>query len=194
MWSSILWADVLNWEQRQKVNQALKSLTLCPDCGCVWPSLLPSHRKLWAQMHPKLFFTRSLKFLLHLLHFLLIYCILFVCAWRSEDNPFLPLCVSSWWSSCCQPWWQGTLICWATRLASVKYFCSSYKKITSSRVWWYTPLIPAFRRQKQVNFWVPGQPGLQSEFQDSQGYTEKPCLEKTKQTNKQKKSNQHSYL
>jgi hypothetical protein len=28
-----------------------------------------------------------------------------------------------------------------------------------------------------------GQPGLQSEFQDSQGYTEKPCLEK--QTNKQ---------
>jgi hypothetical protein len=29
-----------------------------------------------------------------------------------------------------------------------------------------------------------GQPGLQSEFQDSQGYTEKSCLEK--QTNKQK--------
>jgi hypothetical protein len=29
------------------------------------------------------------------------------------------------------------------------------------------------------------QPGLQSEFQDSQGYTEKPCLE-NKQTNKQK--------
>jgi hypothetical protein len=30
------------------------------------------------------------------------------------------------------------------------------------------------------NFWVRGQPGLQSEFQDSQDYTEKPCLEKTK--------------
>jgi hypothetical protein len=29
-----------------------------------------------------------------------------------------------------------------------------------------------------VDFWVQGQPGLQSEFQDSQGYTEKPCLEK----------------
>ena len=29
-----------------------------------------------------------------------------------------------------------------------------------------------------------GQPGLQSEFQDSQGYTKKPCLEKPK-TNKQ---------
>jgi hypothetical protein len=25
---------------------------------------------------------------------------------------------------------------------------------------------------------VRGQPGLQSEFQDSQGYTEKPCLKK----------------
>ena len=36
------------------------------------------------------------------------------------------------------------------------------------------------QRQRQVDFWVPGQPGLQSEFQDSQGYTEKPCLRKTK--------------
>jgi hypothetical protein len=40
------------------------------------------------------------------------------------------------------------------------------------------PLIPALGRQGQADFWVPGQPGLQSEFQDSQGYTEKPCLEK----------------
>jgi hypothetical protein len=32
-------------------------------------------------------------------------------------------------------------------------------------------------RQRQVDFWVWGQPGLQSEFQDSQGYTEKPCLD-----------------
>jgi hypothetical protein len=29
-------------------------------------------------------------------------------------------------------------------------------------------------------FWVRGQPGLQSKFQDSQGYTEKPCLEEKK--------------
>jgi hypothetical protein len=47
------------------------------------------------------------------------------------------------------------------------------------------PLIPALRRQRHVDFWVRGQPGLQSEFQDSQSYTEKRCLEKTnKQTNK----------
>jgi hypothetical protein len=38
-----------------------------------------------------------------------------------------------------------------------------------------------------VDFWVRGQPGLQSEFQDSQGYTEKLCLEKQKQKQKQKK-------
>jgi hypothetical protein len=56
--------------------------------------------------------------------------------------------------------------------------------------WWRTPSILALGRQRQADFWVPGQPGLQSEFQDSQGYTEKPCLKKTKQniktTNKQK--------
>jgi hypothetical protein len=28
----------------------------------------------------------------------------------------------------------------------------------------------------EVDLWVQGQPGLQSEFQDSRGYTEKPCL------------------
>jgi hypothetical protein len=47
-------------------------------------------------------------------------------------------------------------------------------------VWWRTPLIPALGRQRQADFWVQGQPGLQSEFQESQRYTEKPCLEKKK--------------
>jgi hypothetical protein len=63
------------------------------------------------------------------------------------------------------------------------------KDVISRRARWRTPLIPALRRQRQVDFWVWGQPGLQSEFQDSQGYTEKPCLRKqnkTKQKNKQK--------
>ena len=44
------------------------------------------------------------------------------------------------------------------------------------------PLISALGRQRQADFWVQGQSGLQSEFQDSQGYTEKPCLEKPNQT------------
>jgi hypothetical protein len=46
--------------------------------------------------------------------------------------------------------------------------------------WWCMPLIPALGRQRQVDFWVWGQPALQSEFQDSQRYTEKPCLKKKK--------------
>jgi hypothetical protein len=59
-----------------------------------------------------------------------------------------------------------------------------HKDVLLSWVWWRTPLIPALQRQRQADFWVPGQPGLQSEFQDSQGYTEKP-----KQTNKQTNKN-----
>jgi hypothetical protein len=39
-----------------------------------------------------------------------------------------------------------------------------------------------------MNFGVGGQPGLQSEFQDSQGYTEKPCLEKPKNKTKNKQT------
>jgi hypothetical protein len=58
------------------------------------------------------------------------------------------------------------------------------------QAWWHMPLIPALAlgRQKQADFRVRGQPGLQSEFQqDSQGYTEKPCLEKPKKKKKKKK-------
>jgi hypothetical protein len=42
------------------------------------------------------------------------------------------------------------------------------------------PLVPALGRQRQADFCIRGQPGLQSEFQDSQGYTEKTCLKKPK--------------
>jgi hypothetical protein len=42
-------------------------------------------------------------------------------------------------------------------------------------------------RQRQVDFLVQSQPGLQSEFQDSQGYTKKPCLKKPKKKKKKKK-------
>jgi hypothetical protein len=53
------------------------------------------------------------------------------------------------------------------------------------------PLIPALGRQRQADFWVRGQPGLQSEFQDSQGYTEKPCLKKKQTNKKQNKTKQN---
>jgi hypothetical protein len=58
-----------------------------------------------------------------------------------------------------------------------------HKKLYFTWQWWHTPLIPALGRQRQADFWVRGQPGLQSEFQDSQGYTEKSCL-KNKTTKK----------
>jgi hypothetical protein len=76
------------------------------------------------------------------------------------------------------------LKCWNNR-----FFYNGYKKVqlftfkkgSESRAWWRTTLISALRRQRQADFWVQGQPGLQSEFQDSQDYAEKPCLKKTKQ-------------
>jgi hypothetical protein len=43
----------------------------------------------------------------------------------------------------------------------------------------------------EADFWVRGQPGLQSEFQDNRGYTEKPCLKKTNKT-KQNKTNKQT--
>jgi hypothetical protein len=60
--------------------------------------------------------------------------------------------------------------------------------------WWHTSVIPALGRQRQVTFWVQGQPGLQSEFHDSQGYTEKPCLEKLKQKKIFFQELHHSYI
>jgi hypothetical protein len=52
-----------------------------------------------------------------------------------------------------------------------------------------TPLVPVLWRQRQVNLWVWGQPALQSKFQNSQGYTEKLCLEIQKPMNQTIKSN-----
>ena len=42
-------------------------------------------------------------------------------------------------------------------------------------------LIQALWRQRQADLWVWGQPGLESVFQDSQGYTEKSCLKEQKE-------------
>jgi hypothetical protein len=59
------------------------------------------------------------------------------------------------------------------------------KLTTLAGRWWCTPLIPALRRQRQADFRVRGQPGLQSEFHDNQDYTERPCLEKPKKKKKE---------
>ena len=39
---------------------------------------------------------------------------------------------------------------------------------------------PSTWKAEEADFWVRDQTGLQSEFQDSQVYSEKPCLEKPK--------------
>jgi hypothetical protein len=39
---------------------------------------------------------------------------------------------------------------------------------------------PSTQEGGQADFWVLGHPGLQSDFQESQGYREKPCLKKNK--------------
>ena len=44
-------------------------------------------------------------------------------------------------------------------------------------------LIPALGRQRQVDLWVWDQPHLQSEFQDTQNYTEKLSRKKKKLNN-----------
>jgi hypothetical protein len=72
--------------------------------------------------------------------------------------------------------------------------CCRIKNSGVTGQWWLTPLIPALERQRQVDFWVRGQAGLQSEFQDSQGYTEKPSLEIPKPTNQPTNKTQWSQL
>jgi hypothetical protein len=45
-------------------------------------------------------------------------------------------------------------------------------------------------RQRKADLCVPGQPGLQSEFQESHGYTERPPSQKQNKT-KQNKTKQN---
>lgn len=57
-----------------------------------------------------------------------------------------------------------------------------YKHFSAEKIVFYhmVRVILAPSRQRQVDCWVQGQPGLHRKLQDSQGYIEKPCLEKPK--------------
>jgi hypothetical protein len=50
--------------------------------------------------------------------------------------------------------------------------------------WWCTPLIPSFGRQRQADFWVPGQPGLHRETasKKQKNKNKKPTNQPNKQT------------
>jgi hypothetical protein len=104
---------------------------------------------------------------------------------RVRSLTALPKVLSSNPRTTCNEIWCPLLVCQKT---ATLYLCiiinKSLKKNKRAGKWWCTPILPALGRQRQVDFWVRGQPGLQSEFQDSQGYTEKPCLKKTKNNKK----------
>jgi hypothetical protein len=93
-------------------------------------------------------------------------------------------CIFFWFCFCCwlSPVHRFLLMLHFSGSKTLNLFHGwfSVKTDMSAGACWYTPLIPALGRQRQADLWVWGQPGLQSEFQDSQGYTEKPCLKKKK--------------
>ena len=91
---------------------------------------------------------------------------------RKSQRPGIPWCPKPGWAA--PVGLRGPLPC----TVATWHISSLFKNQVTGWAWWHMPLIPALRRQRQVDFWVQGQPGLQSKFQDSQGYTEKPCLEK----------------
>lgn len=53
--------------------------------------------------------------------------------------------------------------------------------------WCRTPLIPAFKRKRQADLLVGGQPGVQSEFQDSRRKTKNKTKHKKQKTQQQHK-------
>ena len=75
---------------------------------------------------------------------------------------------------------------WAPSVSSIPVFSvgTEHSNWGLAGQWWCTPLISALGRQKQMDLWILGQLGLQSKSQDSQGYTKKPCLEKSKKSKK----------
>ena len=71
-------------------------------------------------------------------------------------------------------------------------FHIDYKSLIVAGRWWHTPLIPELGRQRQVDFLIQDQAGLQSDLQDSQGYPEKLSVKKLQQQKtKQNKTKQN---
>jgi hypothetical protein len=70
---------------------------------------------------------------------------------------------------------------------------SILKDSSLARQWWHTPVIPAIGRQS--GGFLSSRPAWSTnEFQDSQGYTEKPCLGPPTPSKKKKKGQQFQLI
>jgi hypothetical protein len=58
------------------------------------------------------------------------------------------------------------------------YHKDTYKNVSGDGQWWHKPLIPALGRQRQVAFWVRGQPGLVTEWVPGQPGLHRETLSK----------------
>ena len=79
-------------------------------------------------------------------------------------------------------YWTKMFFYLKKEVIKISFFCC---------VWWQTPLISALGRQRQADFWVQGQPGLQSEFQDriARAAQGNPVSEKQNKTKKNQNNN-----
>jgi hypothetical protein len=94
-------------------------------------------------------------------------------SWKTKQinvSSFLFLFFFETVSQLCRAWLAWTTAMWSSlppclRSTEIEGIC-------------YHTQLKCYQRQRQADFWGRGQPSLQSEFQDSQGYTEKAYLEK----------------
>jgi hypothetical protein len=112
-----------------------------------------------------------------------------VLAALADLGPSTYKAVTTFLNSCCRRsdalfWHPWALHAYGTHTHRQNIQTHIIKKI--NRAWWHTPLIPALRKQRQVDSWVRGQPGLQSEFQDQQGLHRETLSRKTKKKKKKK--------
>ena len=76
---------------------------------------------------------------------------------------------------------EGISVWSYTELPPAASYLPPIKAVALARQWWLTPLIPALWRQRAGSLLrVGGQPDLQIEFQDNQGYAGKSCFKNNK--------------
>jgi hypothetical protein len=102
---------------------------------------------------------------------------------HTDVNIHTPTHSSPWVAkSSLWPWPKAQYEIFGLEIFQVRF---AVKGPGSAGQWWRTPLIPALRRQRQADFWVRGQPGLQWVPGQPELYRETLSRKQTnKQTNK----------